>query len=333
MKKLLIALKKTNEAQGELIDSLLSIIVNEKSDDPTTPEPPKNKGDTISTDPENWQVQGKILDGEKVVAGLTEIDGLAYLLVQSQRKIDGVWTNVGEVYTYDDMENWKPHEKNPVLAEAMDWAGQENGVPHRVAPRTLIKHNGIYYTYTRDRLGKYPGIRGVGVFSSKDMVNWQGYHDWFTDVERVKSKIPNDFLTDNEYDRCYLKCATVKEDKIYIIVAIVDVEGNNSTFVLKGTDPITFDSFEHVEAPWIENGRIVDNLYWIGEWIQIGRGDPHYRSIALQKGWKPFTAENGFSIDHDGPRETVFPFYYNNKWHLVYDDNKDGRNIHVATQK
>ncbi|MDR9419470.1 hypothetical protein [Gracilimonas sp.] len=311
-------------------EEVISIKKDDSSDDEGGDQDENIK--PISTDPNDWEVQGKVLDGKKIVAGVVDIGGVAHMLVQSQRKIDGVWTNCGELYTSTDLKEWTPHENNPVLIDAMPWAGQDNGIPHRIAPRTLIKWQGSYYTYTRDRNGQYPGIRGVGVFSSDDLIDWQGYDDWFVDVERVKAKVPDNLLADNEYERCYLKCATIGAG-IYIIVNIEDVEGNDSTFVFKGTDPIDFNSFEYIEAPWVGGGRIVGNLYRInGEWIQIDRGTPGYDSIRIQKGWKPFELGDGIPIDHDGPRETAFPFFYQGRWHLFYDDNKDGRNIHLATQ-
>jgi hypothetical protein len=288
----------------------------------------------LSTNPDDWETKGKILDGEKLVAGVAVIDNVAYLLVQSLRKINGEWTRCGEVYTSTDLKDWKPVKENPVIIEAMPWAGQKNGVPHRVAPRTLIQINGTFYTYTRDRLGSYPGIRAVGVFSSDDMIQWKGRDKPFLDVESVMEKVPLAMLSTNDYERVYLKCATVGTNGIYIIVNLEDVEGNDYAFTFGGTDPENFDSFSMVASPWQESGRAVDNLYCIDEgWLQIGRGTPSYDSIRIQKGYESFSLGEGIQINHAGPRETVFPFFYAGTWHLVYDDNKDGGNIYIATQK
>lgn len=308
-----------------------------KKTDSSDDEDEEDKYPDISTNPSDWTVKGEILtNGDYIVAGVTQIGDEAVMLLQNTQKVNGEWTNAGDVLFSKDLENWYEKKENPVLIEPMKWQGQENRIPYRIAPRTLIKWKDTYYTYTRDRLGIYPGIRGVGVFSSKDMQNWNGYNDWFLDVEKAKSKIPSKYLTDNEYERCYLKCATVANDEIYIIVSLEDTEGNDTTVLMKGAIPTDFNTFEFIEAPWHSEGRVVGNLYYINnKWVWIGRGDGGFNTIGIKVTDtlnEPFGFnEGGFEINHSGPRETIFPFFFNGQWHLLYDDNKDGRDIHLAT--
>ena len=321
--------------------------------DPELPKPEPVGERLPSQNVKDWNPAIQIVSGKQfagfdyTIAGVEDHPLGVMLAFQSKHNIPDGARSAGSVAFSKDLINWTAPKNNPVLRDAMSWQGvDDQGRAHRTGMATMFKWNDDYVCYYRDRIGKYPGMRAMGVATSKDGTSWNQRDYPFLTVADVKRILPAKYRPADPvftHGRVYIHFATVADGYVYAFIStLVDgigrPEGKYKQFIFRGKDPLNSKDWEFVETAWLTEGRTSSDFYKIGDkWLFFrGASQDGKRYITFQVLDKISDRfDDGVLIPTyitSNPRG-IYLYQKDGKYHILFSDREPPDNIHLISEK
>ena len=328
-------------------------VIPEPEPKPELPKPEPVTERLPSSAEKDWNPALQIVSGRQfaghdyTIAGVEDHPLGVMLAFQSKHSLPDSARTAGSVAFSKDLINWTAPKVNPVLRKTMNWQGTDSqGRAHRTGMSTMIVWDNEYLCYYRDRIGNYPGMRAMGVATSKDGTSWNQRDYPFLTVEDVKRIVPAKYFTGDPvftHGRVYLNFVTVADGYVYAIIdtlvdGIARPNGKYETFLIRGKDPLHSKDWEFVETAWLTEGRKPSAIYKIGnKWLFLRGatkdGKRYITFQALNKISDRFDDDVLLPTNITNNPRGIYLYSRVGKYHIFFSDRNSPDNIHLISEK